>query len=559
MPYTLPRLEDLFSSVDPNDAPALASRLALCKSAVADSEARTERGEFTYLPGRLHADRPATPEMLLDQLTKSVNPDVLAAVAGQVDQLKGQLADLGKDLSLTSPLSTGLIPYDLEAPAKLLTPRPTPLRNRLPRLPGQGTTREFRRILGFTGTGTGGVGYTTPFLNDSSTMTSGSLTLRRGQKISYAADKKNVNYKQQGLSDVVIWSAQFAGQGFQDHRQLSRLALLNASMLVEERALLYARGTDSVFSGAISAPSTLTMTQRAAAAGEVGLQGGRYWVKLTSENGDFGESVLSASIDLDTVTAGNVIDVKVGTEPTGATGYRVYAARVAAAGADPGDALKFFQGRTGYNTFVLQGNPLIVTGKNASLVAADSSASADAYDGMLPALVDPAQSGYTKRLNATLSTLNPATELQAALAQMWDAVKADPDECFFNGYDRVQQSDAIKTGNPTAYRLTITQDQTGGVTVGDVVTSLWNEVTGKRINFTVHPWLAQGNVPIISWSLPIPDSEVSNTFEVHNVQDYMAIDWPVIQHTYDTSTYWFGALVSYAPAWSGCIQGIKRI
>ena len=107
--------------------------------------------------------------------------------------------------------------------------------------------------------------------------------------------------------------------------------------------------------------------------------------------------------------------------------------------------------------------------------------------------------------------------------------------------------------------LTVTQDQTGGVTVGDVVTSLWNEVTGKRINFTVHPWLAQGNVPIISWSLPIPDSEVSNTFEVHNVQDYMAIDWPVIQHTYDTSTYWFGALVSYAPAWSGCIQGIKRV
>ena len=52
---------------------------------------------------------------------------------------------------------------------------------------------------------------------------------------------------------------------------------------------------------------------------------------------------------------------------------------------------------------------------------------------------------------------------------------------------------------------------------------------------------------------------MSNTFEVHNVQDYMAIDWPVIQHTYDTSTYWFGALVSYAPAWSGCLQGIKRI
>src|SRR6266498_17531 len=162
MPYTLPRLEDLFTSVDPNDGPALASRLALCKAAVADSEARTQRGEFTYLPGRMHADHPETPTMLLDRLTKSVDPDTLAGVAGQLEQLKASMADLGKDLTLTSPLSTGLIPYDLEAPAKLLTPRPTPLRNRLPRLTGQGTTREFRRILGFTGTGTGGVGYTSP-------------------------------------------------------------------------------------------------------------------------------------------------------------------------------------------------------------------------------------------------------------------------------------------------------------------------------------------------------------------------------------------------------------
>src|SRR6266511_2192059 len=145
MPYTLPRLEDLFTSVDPNDGPALASRLALCKAAVADSEARTQRGEFTYLPGRMHADHPETPTMLLDRLTKSVDPDTLAGVAGQLEQLKASMADLGKDLTLTSPLSTGLIPYDLEAPAKLLTPRPTPLRNRLPRLPGQGTTRELRR------------------------------------------------------------------------------------------------------------------------------------------------------------------------------------------------------------------------------------------------------------------------------------------------------------------------------------------------------------------------------------------------------------------------------
>lgn len=33
---------------------------------------------------------------------------------------------LSKEWTLTNPLSTGLVPFDLEAPAKLLTPRPTP-------------------------------------------------------------------------------------------------------------------------------------------------------------------------------------------------------------------------------------------------------------------------------------------------------------------------------------------------------------------------------------------------------------------------------------------------
>src|SRR6266702_3375522 len=101
MPYTLPRLEDLFSSVDPNDAPALAQRLALCKSAVADSEARTERGEFTYLPGRLHAELAASHAMLPGHLTKSVIRDRLGGIAAHVDELKRQIAGFGKDLALT--------------------------------------------------------------------------------------------------------------------------------------------------------------------------------------------------------------------------------------------------------------------------------------------------------------------------------------------------------------------------------------------------------------------------------------------------------------------------
>jgi hypothetical protein len=37
----------------------------------------------------------------------------------------------------------------------------------------------------------------------------------------------------------------------------------------------------------------------------------------------------------------------------------------------------------------------------------------------------------------------------------------------------------------------------------------------------------------------------------------MSVEWPVIQFTYDVSTYWFGTLVHYAPAWSGLILGLN--
>ena len=93
---------------------------------------------------------------------------------------------LSKEWTLTNPVSTGLIPYDLEAPAKLLTPRPTPLRNSIPRVKGQGGARRFKVISGFTGTGTGGATTVQPGINESSTNSGpGGLSYIRGPYINY--------------------------------------------------------------------------------------------------------------------------------------------------------------------------------------------------------------------------------------------------------------------------------------------------------------------------------------------------------------------------------------
>ena len=116
---------------------------------------------------------------------------------------------LSKEWTLTNPLSTGLVPYDLEAPAKLLTPRPTPLRNSIPRVKGQGGARRFKVISGFTGTGTGGQTTTQPGINESSTNAGpGGLSYIRGPYIQYSGIDTTLNYVTTSLSDSVSWQAE---------------------------------------------------------------------------------------------------------------------------------------------------------------------------------------------------------------------------------------------------------------------------------------------------------------------------------------------------------------
>jgi hypothetical protein len=314
------------------------------------------------------------------------------------------------------------------------------------------------------------------------------------------------------------------------------------------------RGTASGFLGAVAAPTGLAGVARSAAGSEVGISGATtsVYIKVTSDAGDFGQSVLTSAVTV-AVSNGQVVDVTA-VLPAGATGMRVY---VSTGASDPGDASRWYAGKSGYNTFTITG-ALPTSGTAASTVTADTTAYANGYDGILP-ICTGANSGYVNRLNAALSTANPGSEFQTAFAALYDAVKADPDRILFNGSDRKQLSDSLKVNSSSNYRMTITQDEVSGVTIGDVVNTIVNEVTGKGVNVEVHPWLPQGNAPIISDTLPIPDSEVSDVWSVVNVQDLMGIDWPVNQFAFESSSYWFGTFLCYAPAWNGAITGIKKV
>jgi len=542
----MPRANDLFSDVD--SAKSAASRMDEYTEVL--GKALTNASS---VPGQAPApDATAQLEALV--ANKSMSPDAIGALNSALAAQRQAQADIVKDISLTTPLSTSFAAFDLEAPAKLLTPRPTPLRNKLPRKKGVGTSHRIKRITGYTGTGTGGQGTIWPGITESTTNAFGSINYERGPKISYSADDLVLPYNSYSLSDSVSFDANFSGLGYQDLRQLSSTSTLYATMLMEERMLLMSRGTATGYSGALAAP-TITATARTAATGETPISAGtKVWVKATSDAGAFGESVVSSVASATPDGSTQVIDVVISAAVTGALGYKVYAGANAT---EPADSAKFYNGKSATRTITLQGT-LATSGDNAGAHAADTSAYATGYDGILATVLGP-NTGYNNNINGTFSTSNPGNEFQTVFYNLYNNVKADPDEILLNGSDRKQLSDSIKNGSTANYRLNLTQTEAGDYIGGATIGALYNEITGKMVNLTVHPWLPQGVAPVLSYTLPIPDTEVSDVWSVFNVQDYMGIQWPVTQFSYDFSTYFRGTFVCYAPAWNGVVSGIKAV
>ena len=497
---------------------------------------------------------------------KSLTPDALASLQTALTQQRGAVGEINKEITLTSPLSSSFAAFDLEAPAKMLTPRPTPLRNKIPRKKGIGTSRRVKRITAYTGTGTGvgnlWPGITETTQNNFAPGASTPLQLERGPQISYLADDLVLPYNSYSLSDQVSFDANFSGMGYQDLRQLSSTSTLYATMLMEERMFLYARGTASPYVGALSAVTGIVASSPAAATGQTALASGTYYIYITANAGvsgsGFGESIVSA-VASETVATGDVLGLT-WTAVSGAIGYNIYV------GTATGTANCKYVGTAQGTSAVIQGAAAInlvgdnfafsTTGAAASRANADTSAYATGYDGIIPTVLG-ANTGYNNNRNgAAFSTSNPGVEYQTVFYNLYNNVKADPDEILINGADRKQLSDSIKNGSTANYRLNLTQTETGDYVGGATIGALNNEITGKMVPLTVHPWLQQGVSPVLSYTLPIPDTEVSDVWAAINVQDYMGIQWPVVQFTYDFSTYYRGTFFCYAPAWNGAVSGI---
>ena len=543
MAFAAPQIDELFGGLPAERRldrfEAYKSALSACHQRTA-VEARSGAISFngqTIVKSATTADRVA--ELRAD-LSKSYNADQIADITSALDRV----ADVQKDWSLTNPLNTvpygatGMVPYDLDPALAMLVPRNFTLRNSTPRIGGIGQAFEFRRILGVSNSGTGGVANLNTFFATGVTDTFGAATLNRPKKIAYAADRQVLSFKQQGVSDSVDTTAQFAGQGYTDLRQLSHTSAVWAHMLGEERNMANARSTALTFGAGTpvaAADSTVTGS---------GLPTGTTVPVIVTPVSSMGEGQGVAAGNVTIAAAGN--GIKLTTVPAinaGTLGIAFYVTI----------STVVYRGFT-VRTDGTSPTTFVAVAAAPSTSADNGSYSANAYDGYVSVLTG-ASSGYVKALNGSLSTSEPGAEFQDAFASLFNSVIGDPDVILTTAAIRRSLAKALQSGTSNGYRLNYATGS-DGATVGSVITAVQNESTGKMVDVIAHPYLPAGVALVHSTSLPFPDSGVGATVQAVNVQDMLVIEWPQIQLGYDLSTYQYGTLAFRAPAWSAAITGI---
>src|SRR3954449_6023241 len=141
-----------------------------------------------------------------------------------LDLVKSALGAPDDRIAKTINTGSGLVAYDLQAPAKNLYPVVTPIRNSLPRVGGgTGTASNWRQVTALTGSGFDAMGW----------VPEG----QRSGQMSYTTATKSASYVTLGEEDAASYEAISAGRHFEDIQARMSFRLLQ-KLMKEEMAVL---------------------------------------------------------------------------------------------------------------------------------------------------------------------------------------------------------------------------------------------------------------------------------------------------------------------------------
>jgi hypothetical protein len=168
----------------------------------------------------------------------------------------------------------------------------------------------------------------------------------------------------------------------------------------------------------------------------------------------------------------------------------------------------------------------------AAVAAADTTNGAvpNAWDGIITQLTAAAIPTNVRTLGtgtAGTGTAFSLTDIDDMLQNSWDNYRVDPDAIYMNSQESRRLTNLVLAagGAPTLY--VNSGAAKAEITGGYRVTAYVNKVTGKQIPIIVHPYLEQGTMLGLTFSMPFPASDIDNPIEIETRQEYMQLDYPV--------------------------------
>jgi hypothetical protein len=480
-----------------------------------------------------------------------------------LELVKSALSVPGEPLYKGITQATGLVTFDLEAPAKSLIPVITPLRNMTPRVKGNGGTgANWKAIVAI----------------NASLASAGVSEGNRGQVIATTVNNYLATYAGIGLEDFVSFEADYAAEGFTDAKAIAALNLLRSVMIQEEQIILggnatLALGTTgtptlvaSASGGTIGASITVSVICVALTLdGYKRSLGGAVPVgplaKLnadgTTDNIGVGAGQKSANATV-AVSAGSTNSVAATVAiKNGAVAYAWFAGT---AGAE-----RFF-GLSTINSIVITSLPG-ASQLASALPASDQSINALVFDGFLTQAFKVGSTAYIVALaNGVAGTGTPLTsdgaggivELNTAFLSFWTNFKLSPDTIWCNAQELINMTKKV-IANGGAPLVRFTQDANAahsGITGGILLDAILNPITQTMVKLRVHPDQVAGTMLFTTRELPYPLSGVGNVFQIKTRKEYYQLEWPLRSRKYEYGVYADEVLQHYAPFSLGVLTNI---
>ncbi len=461
--------------------------------------------------------------------------------------------------------STGLVAYDLAAPAMKLVPVITPLRNMTPRvISTAGDTATRWKII--------------TALN-STNIHAGVSEGNRGAAITDVVASKSATYAGIGLENFVTFEADYAASSFDDAKARAVESLLFAGILKEEEYLY--GGNSSLALGTTPTPTVAKVAGGAISAATykvicVALSYDAYKRASVSATGVVASiSRTNTDSSSDTIPGGAAkqsaasADVTTETTNLAISGY-VTAVRGAVAyawylGVAGGEKLAAI---TTTNSVLLLALPAAGNQAASALPDADNSAQgAYAFDGFLTGALTAANGGYYAAMaNGTLgtgtglsaSTKGGITEIDTALAWYWDTLKLQPTHIVMHRQELNNISNKILATSPNSFRFNAPAGAAGQTSVvgGARVSSYASHVDGSEIPFVLHPNAVPGVIMFLTQRAPYALNNVGNLFQLKCRRDWYQLEWPLRTRKYEFGVYADEVFQHFFPTSLGAITNI---